>query len=236
MRHPHSLAGLALALGAMIAPASVAAQQPTDSAAAAVVPAAPAIRVVPVRSEDFLRRALDDARMHQEEAEATLARAADEREQSKARIEVKKRELSTIEARRKLADKEKNESAKIGLQGEKRAAESEKKLAERLDAVYESEIELAKKARDLARADQRALDLELELAARRNERDRVAQTDPASIQRLEQVIVTLEGRVLEARRDRAGVAKDVAGREQKIAERRIALHKAHLEASGLRGR
>lgn len=235
MRHPRPFAVLGLAAGLLSATATLQAQQPGDSAAIPV-PAPPVIRVVPVRSEDYLRRALEDARMHEREAEATLARASEERAQGKARIEVRKRELATIEARRKLADREKNESAKIGLGVEKRAAEAERKLAERLDEVYESEIELARKARDLGRADQKALDLELELAARRAERDRASRTDPASVQRLEQVIVALEGRVLEARRDRAGVAKDVAGREQKIAERRIALHKAHLEASGLRGR
>ena len=235
MRYASSFVGIALTVGALHGPAVVSAQQPGDSAAIQV-PAAPAIRVVPIRSRDDLRRALDDARMHERDAEATLARATDERAQAKARIEVKKRELSTIDARRKLADTQKDEGAKVALNAEKRAAEAERKLAERLDAVYESEIELAKKSRDLGRADQKALDLELELAERRTERDRAGQTDPAGVRRLEQVIVELEGRVLEARRDRAGVAKDVAGREQKIAERRIALHKAHLEASGLRGR
>jgi hypothetical protein len=235
MRYASTFMGIALTVGALRAPAVVSAQQPGDSAAIQV-PAAPAIRVVPIRSRDDLRRALDDARMHERDAEATLARATDERAQAKARIEVKKRELATIDARRKLADAQKDESAKVALNAEKRAAEAERKLAERLDAVYESEIELAKKSRDLGRADQKALDLELELAERRTERDRAGQTDPAGVRRLEQVIVELEGRVLEARRDRAGVAKDVAGREQKIAERRIALHKANLEASGLRGR
>jgi len=235
MRYASSFVGIALTVGALHGPAVVSAQQPGDSAAIQV-PAAPAIRVVPIRSRDDLRRALDDARMHERDAEATLARATDERAQAKARIEVKKRELATIDARRKLADTQKDEGAKVALNAEKRAAEAERKLAERLDAVYESEIELAKKSRDLGRADQKALDLELELAERRTERDRAGQTDPAGVRRLEQVIVELEGRVLEARRDRAGVAKDVAGREQKIAERRIALHKAHLEASGLRGR
>ena len=235
MRYASSFVGIALTVGALHGPAVVSAQQPGDSAAIQV-PAAPAIRVVPIRSRDDLRRALDDARMHERDAEATLARATDERAQAKARIEVKKRELATIDARRNLADTQKDEGAKVALNAEKRAAEAERKLAERLDAVYESEIELAKKSRDLGRADQKALDLELELAERRTERDRAGQTDPAGVRRLEQVIVELEGRVLEARRDRAGVAKDVAGREQKIAERRIALHKAHLEASGLRGR
>jgi len=235
MRYASSFVGIVLALGALSAPAVVTAQQAGDSAAIQR-PAAPAIRVVPVRSRADLRRALDDARMHEQEAEATLARATDERAQAKARIEVKKHEIETIEARRKLADTQKDESAKVALKVEKRTAEAERKLAERLDQVYESQIELARKSRDLGRADQKTLDLELELAERREERDRAGQTDAVALRRLDEVIVTLEGRVLEARRDRAGVAEDVAGREKKIAERLIALHKAYVEASGTRGR
>jgi hypothetical protein len=209
-----------------------AAQQPTDSAVP-VAASPPAVRVVPVHSEEFLRRALDDARMHERDAEATLRRATEEREQAKARIEVKKRELATIDARRKLADKEKNESAKAALKVERRAAEAERKLAERLDAVYQSEIELARKTRELAEADQKMLEVELELVARRRERERLPPTDAAAAQRLDQVVIALERKVLEARRAHAAVAKDVAGREEKIAERRIDLFKANLEASGM---
>jgi hypothetical protein len=231
MRAAFPLAALALALAS-----TAVAAQADSSAPAARIAAAPAVTVVPVRSEDYLRRALEDAKMHDREADATLGRATEERAQAKARIEVKKREIATIDARRKLAGKEKNESARIALEVEKKAAEGERKLAERLDAVYESEIELARKSRELAQAEQRALELELELAARRTERDRLAQTEPASVSRLDQVISALERRVLEARRTHASVAKDVATREQKIAERRIQLYEANLEATGRSGR
>jgi len=234
MRAAISVAALALAFGTTAASAQDAV---TDSTvAAARIGAAPAVTVVPARSEDYLRRAMDDAKMHEREAEATLGRATEERALANARIEVKKREIATIDARRKLAGKEKNESAKIALNVEKRAAEGERKLAERLDAVYESEIELAKKSRELAQAEQRTLEHELELAGRRTERDRLAQTEPASVARLDHVIVALERRVLEARRAHAAVAKDVATREQKIAERRIQLFEANLEATGRSGR
>jgi hypothetical protein len=233
MRAAIPIAAVALALGSA---GALAQDAGSDSAAAARIVAAPSITVVPARSEDYLRDALEDARRHDREADATLGRATEERAQAKARIEVKKREIATIEARRKLAGREKNESAKLALDVEKRAAEGERKLAERLDAVYESEIELARKARELARADQRALELELELAGRRAERDRLARTEPAAVSRLNQVVVALERRVLEARRDRASAAKDVANREHKIAERRIQLFEANLEATGRSGR
>ena len=212
-----------------------AAQQPADSAVPAPA-AAPVLHVVTVRSEEYLRHALEDARTDQREAESSLRRTTEEREQAKARIEVKKREIATIDARRKLAEKEKDQSAAAALKAEKRAAEAERKLAERLDAVYQSEIELAKKSRDLAEADRKMLELERELLARRTERTRVPQADPAGARRLDQVVIELERKVLEAQRDHAATAKDVADREQKIAERRIDLFKAHVEASGVSDR
>jgi hypothetical protein len=231
MRYPFPRIAAVL-ITALAAPA--AAQQPADSAAPAPPPPSlPAIHVVPARNDEFLRRALEDAEMHEREAEATLSRATEERAQTKARIEVKKRELETIDARIKLAEKEKDEAGKVALKADRRAGEAERRLAERLDAVYESEIELAKKSRDLARADQKAVELELDLAARRREMQRIARTDPAASRRTQQAVVALERKVLEARRDRAGVAQDVAAREQKIAERRLDLLKAELEASGI---
>jgi chromosome segregation ATPase len=231
MRYRPLFTATAMAIGAVNAPVLLSAQQPGE-APRPTVATVPAVRVVAVRSELWLRRALEQARMDERDAEATVSRATDERAQAKARIEVKKRELATIDARRKLADAEKNEAAKAELKAEKRAGEAERKLAERLDAVFESEIELAKKNRDLAKADQRALELELQLAERRAERDR-AQADPAAVQRLERELVRFERQVLEARRDRAAIAKDVATREEKIAERRIDLFKANLAASGV---
>jgi hypothetical protein len=233
MRVAILLAVLALALAG---PPGAAQEQPPDGAVPDRIPAAPAVTVVPIRSERFLRDALADTKMHDREAEATLSRATEERARARARIEVKKREIATIDARRKLADREKNESAKAGLAIEKRAAEAERKLAERLDAVYESEIELARKSRDLARAEERALELELELAERRTERNRLAQTEAASVSRLESVIVALERRVLEARRAQASASKDVATRREKIADRRLQLFEANLEATRRGGR
>ena len=233
----HYLQGVTALIALLASP--LAAQQPVDSSAiAAPRAAAPAqsIHVVQARSEESLREAIEDARRHEREADATLARATEEREQAKARIEVKKRELETIDARIKLAEKEKNEGEKVALRAEKRAGEAERKLAERLDAVYASETELAKKSRDLARADRKTIELEQELVARRRERDGpVGRTDPAGLRRLDQAIVALERKVLESRRDRAAVAKDVADREKRIAERRIELLKAELEASGIKG-
>jgi hypothetical protein len=109
MRVAVLLAVLALALAAS---AGVAQEPPPDRTVPDRIPAAPAVTVVPIRSERFLRDALEDTKRHDREAEATLSRATDERAQTRARIEVKKREIATIDARRKLADREKHEGAK----------------------------------------------------------------------------------------------------------------------------
>ena len=81
-------------------------------------------------------------------------------------------------------------------------------------------------------AEQKALEMELQLADRREGRARAGAADPTAALRQDAVIRELERRTLEAQRERAEAAKDVASRDQDIARRRLDLYTAQTAASG----
>ena len=95
-------------------------------------------------------------------------------------IEVKKQEISTIDARIKLADKSKQETDKITLNAEKKVTERQKNFLERREALHASEIDEAKAAKKLADATTKSLDLELQLAQRRQAKTRTPTRRPCS--------------------------------------------------------
>ena len=83
----------------------------------------------------------------------------------------------------------------------------------------------------MAVTEQKALEMELQLASRRADRGRLA-GDPTSALRQDAVIRELERKTLEAQRERAEAAKDLASRDQDIAKRRLDLYQAQVAASG----
>jgi hypothetical protein len=222
--------------------APAAAPAPT-AAAASGVPVSPTagqsvaqalgfIDVIPARSTDRIQNELSNSKADEREADARIAEMSSQRAQTKAMIEVKKQEISTVDARIKLADKQKAEGDKTALEAEKKVAERQKQFLERREALRGAELDQAKAAKQLARAEQKALDLELQLANRRDDRARVGTTDPTVALRHDEVIRELERKTLEAQRQRAEAAKDVASRDQDIAKRRLDLYQAQLTAAG----
>lgn len=228
------------------APAPAAAPAPAPAAAAAPAPAAAApaaagrtvaealgfIDVLPARSPDRIRSELEAARSAEREADARILEASTQRSETKAKVDVKKQEGSTVDARIKLADKQKQEGEKASLEAEKKVTERQKQFLERRVALHDAELDRAKAAKRLAQADQRALDMELQLATRRSERAQVAGVDAAATLRQDEVIRELERKTLEAQRQRADASKDVASRDQDIAKRRLDLYQAQVAASG----
>jgi hypothetical protein len=197
------------------------------------VPAAPTlaeqlgfVEVLPTRRAERVRADLDDAKTDEREAEAEVARHNDEKERTRAMVEVKKREISTIEARRKLAEKSKQEAEKVTLQAEKKDAERHREFLERRVHLHEAEAGQAEAAKALAQATQRRLELELQLVTRRQERTRSEGLDPAATRRHDLVIAELEIKVLDADRRRAEAHKRLADKEVGLARRRTELHKA----------
>ena len=92
----------------------------------------------------------------------------------------------------------------------RRSAERQKQFLERRQALHGAELDRAKAGKKLASAQQKALELELQLAERHADRSRVAGSDPTVTLRQDQVIRELERKTLEAQRQQADAAKDVA--------------------------
>jgi hypothetical protein len=225
------------------APAAAPVPAPTAAVAPAPVPATPAgraaigaqlgfIDVLPVRSRERIRTERDDAQADLREAEIELSYAQEQKEKTKAMVEVKKQEVSTIDAKRKLAEKSKQEAEQVTLEAEKKDAERHKQFLERRVSLHEAEIDRAKAAKKLAEATLRALELETQLVNRRDERARAGAGDPVALRRHDAVIVELEGKVLQAERNQAEAQKQVADKDVGIASKRLELHKAQVAAAG----
>jgi hypothetical protein len=224
------------------APAPSAAAAPAPAAAPAV-PASPTagrtvaealgfIDVIPVRSAQRIQSELESAKAAEREADARIAETSSKRAETKAMVEVKKQEGSTVNARIKLADKKKDEADKASLEAEKKITERQKQFLERREALHAAELDQAKAAKKLAEADQKALEMELQLAGRRTGRAQIAGDATATL-RQDEVIRELERKTLEAQQTRAEAAKDVASRDQDIARRRLDLYQAQMAASGI---
>jgi hypothetical protein len=186
------------------------------------------IDVIPVRSPDRIRTEIEAARAASREADARTTESSSQQAQTKAMVDVKKQELSTLGARIKLAEKQKAETDKITLEAEKKVAERQKQFLERRQALHGAELDRAKAGKKLASAQQKALELELQLSQRHA--DRAAVSDPAVALRSDQVIRELERKTLEAQRQQADAAKDVAARDEDIAKRRLDLYQAQMAA------
>ncbi len=161
-----------------------------------------------------------------------LSAASDARTRTKAMTEVKKQEISTINARIKLADKSKQETDKITLTAEKKVAERQKAFLEKREALHAAEIEEAKAGKKLADATVRALELELQLQQRRQTRIQNTTADPTTVLRQDEVIRELERKTLESQQQQAAAQKDLAARDEDIAKRRLELYQAQAAATG----
>lgn len=233
------------------APAPAAAAAPAATPAAAPAPAAVAppavaasatagktvgealgfVDVIPVRSADRIRAELEVAKATEREADARISETSSQRAQTKALAEVKKQESNTVGARIKAADKEKNEAEKTANEAERKVIDTQRQFLQRREDLHAAEYDQAKAMKKFAVTSQRALQMELELAARRDGRARVA-GDPTAVVREDAVVRELERKTLEAQRERADAAKDVASRAQDIAKRRLDLYQAQVAASG----
>jgi hypothetical protein len=226
------------------APVAEPAPAPTPAAQPAAAPAAPSrasvlsslgfVEILTPRSPDRIRRAIEEAKIDQREAEAEYSEQQGLEGQVKAMVEVKKQEASTLDAQRKLAEKSKQEGEVATFEAEKKDAERHKQFLEKRVSLHQAEKDAAKARKNLAESTQKALELELQLANRRADRDRTAATDAAATMRHENVIRDLERKVLEAQRVQAERERQVADKHQDIAKRRLELYQAQGAAGGNR--
>ncbi len=203
----------------------------TPSSRAAALSSLGFVEILSPRSVERIQRQIDEAKSDQREAETEYAEQQGLEGQVKAMVEVKKQEVSTLDAQRKLAEKSKQEAEVASFEAEKKDAERHKQFLEKRVALHQSEKDAAKAKKNLAEASQKALELELQLANRRADRDRAA-SDPAATMRHENVIRELERKVLEAQRVEAEREKQVADKHQDIAKRRLELYQAQSAAVG----
>ena len=230
---------------AVPAPEASPAPAPAPTAAAPTPVAAPApgsrsaelsslgfVEILSPRPADRIRREIEEAKVDQREAEAEVSDRQGLEDQVKAMVEVKKQEVSTLDAQRKLAEKSKQEAEVASFEAEKKDAERHKQFLEKRVSLHQAEKETARARKNLAEATLKALELELQLTNRRAERDRTPVTDAAVALRHENVIRDLERKVLEAQRTQADREKQVADKHQDIAKRRLELYQAQAAAVG----
>ena len=225
------------------APAPAPAAQPAPAAAVAM-PAAPSraavlstlgfVEILRPRPADRIQRAIEEAKGDLREAEAEYSEQQELESQVKAMVEVKKQEVSTLDAQRKLAEKSKQEAEVATFEAEKKDAERHKQFLERRVSLHQAEKDAAKARKNLAESTRKALELELQLSNRRADRDRTAPSDHAAAMRNENVVRDLERKVLEAQRVEAEREKQVADKHQDIAKRRLELYQAQVAAGGNR--
>jgi hypothetical protein len=224
---------------AAVAPAPAAVAPAAAAPVAAAAPAPPSVAsalgfvdVLPARTPERIQALLESAKAAERDADTDLERAAGLRASTRGEAEVKKREISTVDSRIKLAGKNKQDAEKVALAAEKKVLERQRDFLERRAALHSSEMDAAKAAKKLAQVSQKGLDLELQLAHRRADRARVAGTDPTATLTHDEVIRELERRTLEAQQSRAQAAKDLAARDEDIAKRRLELYQAQAAAAG----
>jgi hypothetical protein len=223
------------------APETAAAAAPVAAAASATNPAADQanalsslgfVEILIPRPADRLHREIEETKLDMMEADSEIKQRQGLEDQVKAMAEVKKQEISTLDAQRKLAEKAKNDAEVASFEVEKRDAERHKQFLDKQVSLHQAEKETAKARKSLAEATQKALELELQLTNRRGERDLAGGGDAAVTMRQDNVIRDLERKTLEAQRLQADREKQVAERHQDIAKRRLELYQAQAAAAG----
>ena len=222
------------------APETAAAAAPVAAAASATNPAANQanalsslgfVEILIPRPPGRLQREIEETKLDMMEADSEIKQRQGLEDQVKAMAEVKKQEISTLDAQRKLAEKAKNDAEVASFEAEKRDAERHKQFLDKQVSLHQAETETAKARKSLAEATQKALELELQLTNRRGER---SSGDAAVATRNDNVILDLERKTLEAQRLQADREKQVAERHQDIAKRRLELYQAQAAAGGNR--
>jgi len=192
------------------------------------------VEILIPRPADRLQREIEEAKLDMMEADSEIKLRQGLEDQVKAMAEVKKQEISTLDAQRKLAEKAKNDAEVASFEAEKKDAERHKQFLDKRVSLHQAEKETAKARKNLAEATRKALELELQLSIRRGERDLAGSGDAAVALRHDNVIHDLERKTLEAQRVQADREKQVAERHQDIAKRRLELYQAQAAAGGNR--
>ncbi len=184
------------------------------------------IALVPLRDQALIQAELRRAQDDQVTAAAAIATARALEDRAEARRKLLEGEISEIKRRLDAAKRAKQEADARAAEVDRDAAEAGKKLLEERQALRRAERQTAEAGRELAEARAKALGLELELLQRRLEAGWTTATSAIEAGRARRVVTDLELRTLEARRDEARRARDVANRMLQVVERQMKLHQA----------
>ena len=214
-------------------PSATAAPTATTPASAMQVPVKEdsPVLIVDMRPEADIQSDLDFARALKPRALADEQRAGSDVIQSKAALEIKKKELDALNTRLDLVKKGGNTSELATVDRQRQEDELGIKLLERFVEVRESQVELARARRELADMSMLALESELEMSKMRTGWDSLVQ--PGVTGGSAQDIVSLqvnirsdERRVLKAMKDRSEKAEDVAKKDSQLIQRQIGVLEA----------
>jgi hypothetical protein len=189
------------------------------------------LMLVAPRDTITIKRQLRTAIEAKTQAESRRQQAENMRLGARGSIETKKVQMVRLKERIALAKKENREADRLGLEAERKAAEREKGLLEVREELRQAEIELETSRTEFAGLNQKALELELQLAVRRAGRSRTP-IGGAGGASLDRVIGELEKQTLEAQRAQSLYGTEVAEREIRVIDRRLELLDAQQKVMG----
>lgn len=223
------------------APAATPAEPPAAlPATPAAAPAAPAVPLSPSsilgpnsptpsrphltspRAESVIRFERDQMALIYNTADNELLEAKKQQIGAKGTVEIKKREIDTMNARVKAAKQAKDEPTRASFDAERKRQESMRDYFSHAVDAWDAAVDEAQARSDYGHAALRALDLELQLVGKGG----VAtfDSDPG--------VFKLEQDYFEACRQRGAAEEKLANRAQTLADRRLKLYKAWADYLG----
>lgn len=178
--------------------------------------------VVPPRDGSMIEQNRNSARQVKSEIEGQISALKMAESSAKSRVDIKKATIDVTKAQIEAAKKEKDEPAKLRLESLKKRQEVEQKFLERLADLHSLALQRAEKIRDMAQEREKALEMEVLLAERREALRVVPAGDPAAVGK-EREMRDAERRVLDAMGKVADAEREVASKEKEIADRKISL-------------
>lgn len=233
-----STAGWTSSAAAAPQPPVTPSNQPASFSTLTTTPAAvdSFLALVEVRSTADLRQELETAIARITAAQARMERARMLQARAQTHRKLKENDIQSLNDRRDLADKAKNELEKKDLERQKKQAELEKQMLERREELRAREIDAAKADLEWGEAGRRALELELDLASRREQRALLygrplSEEVGAEARRLGKEIGELEKKTLESQIDEADKRKKSAERQTELAKIRKKLFEAQQKVA-----
>jgi hypothetical protein len=199
---------------------------PVAASAAAVPEARAGTIVIPARSQAQLQeaRAASEDDLHR--ADARLSRAKEIQSRSKGLVEQRRLDIREVEVKIEQAKKDKRDSDKRRLEGEKKELQRQKDWAEKLQAVDQGELEAARQASSAAFARQQSLDLEQQLIQARAGNGQASGGKPLSKENSDRLIRQLELQTLQSQLKYRQLIHELAKQEEGLARQRIELYKS----------